>query len=174
MNQPPQQPYYGQQPHGQQPYGQQPYGYPPQQPPKKSRTGLIVGLVIGLVVLLGGGTVLLVVLLGDSGTSGDPRQTAQQYVDAVNNKDAETIVALSCSLGPQYVDGIREELTTKGVEMTLSAEEGTESAASAGYWIDGKLANPDSYEDGELRYRLSLGTTGDRWCVTLGALGLPA
>ncbi|AXB46339.1 hypothetical protein [Amycolatopsis albispora] len=163
-----QQPYYGQQP-----YGQQPYGYP-QQPPKKSRTGLIVGLVVGLVVLLGGGAVLLVVLLSDSGTSGDPRETAQQYVDAVNNRDAERIVALSCSLSPQYVDDILEELTAKGVELTLSPEEGTESAASAGFWLDGKLANPDSYEDGELRYRLNLGTTNDRWCVTLGARGLPA
>ncbi|MGA6163038.1 hypothetical protein [Amycolatopsis magusensis] len=165
MNQPPQQPYH---------YGQQPYGYPPQPPPKKSRTGLIVGLVVGLVVLFGGGAVLLVVLLSDSGTSGDPRATAQQYVDAVNNKDAETIVALSCSLGPQYVDSVREELTSKGVEMTLSPEEGTESAASAGFWIDGKLADPASYEDGELRYRLNLSTTNDRWCVTLGALGMPA
>ncbi len=57
----------GQQPHGQQPFGQQPPGgqpygqqppggqppYPPQPPPRKSSTGLIIGIVLGVVLLVG-------------------------------------------------------------------------------------------------------------------------
>ncbi|ANN15395.1 hypothetical protein SD37_06830 [Amycolatopsis orientalis] len=58
----------------QQPYPPQGYpGYPPPgygPPPKKSNTGLIVGLVIGAVVVLGGGGVGAFLLLsGDSGPS---------------------------------------------------------------------------------------------------------
>lgn len=57
----------------QQPYPPQGYpGYPPPgygPPPKKSNTGLIVGLVIGAVVLLGGGGVAAFLLLSDSGSS---------------------------------------------------------------------------------------------------------
>ncbi|MDH6705587.1 hypothetical protein P3T27_002297 [Kitasatospora sp. MAA19] len=67
------QPQYGYPPQGGQPYGapqqpygapQQPYGVPPQAPygqpgypppPKKGRTGLVVGLVVGALVLGGGG-----------------------------------------------------------------------------------------------------------------------
>lgn len=57
----------------QQPYPPQGYpGYPPPgygPPPKKSNTGLIVGLVIGAVVLLGGGGVAAFLLLSDDNGS---------------------------------------------------------------------------------------------------------
>lgn len=60
----PQQPYgqpqqtYGQQPYGQQPYGQpmqQPYGQPfepAQQPKKKSKKGLIIGIAVAVLVII--------------------------------------------------------------------------------------------------------------------------
>ncbi|MGY1812416.1 DUF4333 domain-containing protein [Blastococcus sp. SYSU D00820] len=52
-----QQPQYGQQPYAQGPqYGGQPGGYG--QPPKKSKTGLIVGLVVLVAVLVAAGIIL--------------------------------------------------------------------------------------------------------------------
>ncbi len=68
---------YGQQ---QDPYGQQQGGYSayPQEggygePPKKKKTGLIVGIAIGAVVLIGGGTGLIIALnSGDDGKSAAP------------------------------------------------------------------------------------------------------
>lgn len=51
-------------PFGQQPGGQ--FGGFGEEPPKKKKTGLIVGLAIGAVVLLGGATGLVIWLTGDS------------------------------------------------------------------------------------------------------------
>jgi len=81
----PQQPYggqqYGQQPYGQpQQYGQQPYGqpqqpygapggYPQPTPPQKSKKGLIIGIVVG-VVALGGIATGVVLALGGGGNGG--------------------------------------------------------------------------------------------------------
>ncbi|WP_340687192.1 hypothetical protein LCL61_13790 [Amycolatopsis coloradensis] len=66
----------------QQPYPPQGYpGYPPPgygPPPKKSNTGLIVGLVIGAVVLLGGGGVAAFLLLSDSGSSSTAAPTSSK------------------------------------------------------------------------------------------------
>jgi hypothetical protein len=75
----------------QQPYGQYPGapGYPPA-PPRKSRTGLIVGLIIGVVVLvcLGvGGFLLLPKLMGGDKSPAGAKAAAQQGVDAVKNGD---------------------------------------------------------------------------------------
>jgi hypothetical protein len=72
---------YGQPPqYGQQPYGGQP-GYPGGgPPPKKSRTGLIIGIVLAAVLVLGGGSVAVWQLTkGDDsgkGASGDTSQSA--------------------------------------------------------------------------------------------------
>jgi hypothetical protein len=46
------------------------------EPPKKSRTGLIVGLVIGGVVVLGGAAALIGLSAGSSGSSGDDGKPA--------------------------------------------------------------------------------------------------
>jgi hypothetical protein len=76
------QPPYGQPPYRQQPYGQQPpygppqyggpqYGPPPYGQPRSARTGTVIALVIGGIVLLAGlGVVLaLIVGSGDNGLS---------------------------------------------------------------------------------------------------------
>jgi Domain of unknown function (DUF4333) len=57
----PQQPAYGQQPYGQPQYGQPQYGQPGYAAPKKSRTGLFLGLG-ALVVVVAVGVVLLLTL----------------------------------------------------------------------------------------------------------------
>ncbi|MFF1795116.1 hypothetical protein ACFVXQ_13015 [Kitasatospora sp. NPDC058263] len=87
----PQPPYGAPQP----PYGaaapQAPYGapgYPVAPPPKKSRAGLVVGLVIGALVLGGGGFGLYKVLGGDTG--GKYKITAAQSLpDGYTQKSAK-------------------------------------------------------------------------------------
>jgi hypothetical protein len=67
----------------QQPYPPQGYpGYPPPSygpPPKKSNTGLIVGLVIGaVVVLVGGGVAAIFLLSGDSSSTASSSPTSSK------------------------------------------------------------------------------------------------
>ncbi len=101
------QPQYGQPQYGQPQYGQpsqSAYGQPPQQPygqypggppfapppPRKSRTGLIIGLVIGVVLLLGigvGGVLLLPKLTGDDKSPAGAKAAAQHAIDLATNGD---------------------------------------------------------------------------------------
>ncbi|MCK2219689.1 DUF4352 domain-containing protein [Actinomadura sp. ATCC 31491] len=88
-----QQPPYGSGPqHPQQSYGsgpQRPYGYGYQQPkpppPKRSNTGLIVLLAVGIPLLLLGGCAAIVAILGDS-TSRDRIVTQPDSPNAVPSK----------------------------------------------------------------------------------------
>ncbi len=65
----PQGPQYPTQGYPQQGYPQPGYPQPGYPPPKKSNTGLIIGIVIGAVVLLGGGGVGAFILLSGDGDS---------------------------------------------------------------------------------------------------------
>ena len=81
---------YGQpygQPYGGTPYGQQPYG-----PPKKSRTGLVVGLVVLAVVVIAA-AILLPILL--SSTRLDPSATARDVAQQFEQREG-VAVDLSC------------------------------------------------------------------------------
>jgi hypothetical protein len=80
-------PPYGQPP--QQQYGQYP-GYPPAAPPRKSRTGLIIGLVIGVVALLClgiGGFLIVPKLMGGDKSPAGAKAAVQQAFDAIRNGD---------------------------------------------------------------------------------------
>ncbi|WP_139980112.1 DUF4878 domain-containing protein [Nocardioides litoris] len=84
---------YGQQGYGQQGYGQQgPHGYG-QQPPKK-KTGLIIGIVGGVLALVIIGVVLAVTLGGGgdkSASEDDPRDTVLALVAAVEDQDCGAV-----------------------------------------------------------------------------------
>lgn len=69
----------------------QPYGYPQQQPPapKKSRTGLIVGIVVGVVVLLAACTGISLFAINALGTAATSTQTPGAFATAT---PAETVV----------------------------------------------------------------------------------
>ncbi|QWF80581.1 hypothetical protein [Amycolatopsis sp. CA-230715] len=87
------------------PYGhgypqQQPYGYgPPGYGPRKSKTGLIVGLAIGGVVLVGGGVTAAILLTAESDPT-DPVPVGQAYADAFNKRDVDTMASLQCKPDP--------------------------------------------------------------------------
>ncbi|MEU9076101.1 hypothetical protein [Kitasatospora sp. NPDC048538] len=103
------QPQYGYPPQGGQPYGapqqpygapQQPYGVPPQAPygqpgypapPKKGKTGLVVGLVVGALVLGGGGFAAWKFMAGDSGGNykiSAPQSLPDGYVQKSSKEEA--------------------------------------------------------------------------------------
>lgn len=185
MTNPPQQPPYGQQPppYGQQPgwqqqpqpgpYGQPdpqahyaqygapgqqppPYGAPPPQPPKKSKTGLWIGLGAGavvIIVLLITGFVAPGFFLGDdeepggSGGSGGtsasgPEGMATQFIEAVNNDDRGTISGMTCSFLPQpskqEIDRILNgEADIKQNGELVRAPESNGAAVTLGGTLDG-------------------------------------
>ncbi|MER7757389.1 hypothetical protein [Kitasatospora sp. NPDC097643] len=123
------QPQYGYPPQGGQPYGapQQPYGVPPQAPygqpgypapPQKGKTGLVVGLVIGALVLGGGGFAAWK-FLGGSDKGGQYKLTAPQTlpdgyvqktakeeaVDAAKNPDSAKVGSNLSALVASYTKG---------------------------------------------------------------------
>ncbi|GAA0642194.1 hypothetical protein GCM10010174_75930 [Kutzneria viridogrisea] len=115
-----QQPGWGQQPGEQQQFGQQPYGQPqpgeqqfgqnpgwaqqqPQfgqpygQPPaKRKRTGLIIGVIAAVVLVLGGGVGAYFLFFTKNAQS-DPEQTGRAVIDALNAKDEPRVLELTCS-----------------------------------------------------------------------------
>jgi hypothetical protein len=81
------------------PYGQQqPYaqGVPPQ-PPRKSKRGLIIGLVVALVALVGGGVTWLALSLGGKSGAASPGEAADTLMTSVQEGD---LVGAMDSLAP--------------------------------------------------------------------------
>jgi hypothetical protein len=79
-------------------YGQeyaQGFGGPPA-PPEKGKTGLLIGIVVGLVVLIAVGVTGFVapgffLSEGNTAGSGGPEKVAQAIVDGINAKDLATL-----------------------------------------------------------------------------------
>jgi hypothetical protein len=131
-------PGYGQQPYGQpgyaqpgypQPgYGQQPYGHPqyseasyapPGTPPKKRRTGLIVGLVAGVVVV----AALAVVLSLSLGTRVLNRAAVQRDVASQFEEREGVAIDLTCASGMKLAKGATYQCqgtTADGENVTLT------------------------------------------------------
>lgn len=84
MSYPPQQPAYGQQP----PPG---YGYMPPPPPRKSRTGLVIGVLAGVFLLVAGVIIAVVAFSGPS-----IQDTAEEYAAAVTSKDVAKTTSMLC------------------------------------------------------------------------------
>lgn len=149
---------YGQPGYPAPPYGQQPYpgGTPYGQPAKKSRgpLALILGLVVAAVVLLG--------IAGAVVFRGDPRDTADEFMAALQAKDIDKAHSLLCadgkekepkeelrssfdldtrtitsySLGPETTrerEGKEETL----VPVTIVYDQGEQAQLSIGVWREG-------------------------------------
>jgi len=170
MTYPPQQPYGQQQPYG---YGP-PQGYPP--PPKKSKTGLIVGLALGAAVLLGGGATALILVMSDgpSGPDGDPAATAQQYVDSVNARDGAAVRALACTpMTESDSKAAASEFAKSGFQLKLAGPSSPPREREAYFWADATRSTPSGSERPEQRYMVHVRVDGSRWCVGMGAMGMP-
>jgi hypothetical protein len=179
QGQPPQQPYgYGQQqpyPQQQQPYGYgPPQGYPPQ---KKNKTGLIVGIVIGAVVVLGGGaTALILVLNGgsSSGPGGDPAAAAQKYADAVNAHDGAAVRGLACTpMTESDSKAAGARFAEFDLKVKVTGPSGTPTDREAYFWLDADSVSANGVDRVNERLMLPVRADGSRWCVGVGALGMP-
>lgn len=112
---------YGQQ-YGQQgQYGQQPFGQPQGgygEPPKKKKTGLIVGLGGGAVVVI---AAFLITAFWVPGflTGDSPRDVAEKAVEGLNNRDVDLIKEVSCN--PDSAGDVSDlEDMPEGVTMKFS------------------------------------------------------
>ncbi|HEX7305220.1 hypothetical protein [Lentzea sp.] len=93
------------------PYGQQQpgfgggYGGPP---PKKSKTGLVVGVVLGVLVLVGGGVTAAVLLTGDD----EPKSSTAAAESGTNGGDTPAPTSKSSSSGgDSAAKDVAEEFT---------------------------------------------------------------
>jgi hypothetical protein len=117
------QPQYGQQPYGQQPpYGQPPYGqqqfgpanyWQPAPPPKRKRTGLLVGVIVAVVVLAAGGvgTWLALNRTAAAGSTGSatPQAAAVKLAADVGNSD---VIGIVNDLPPSEAALVRDSITS--------------------------------------------------------------
>ncbi|WP_156096433.1 hypothetical protein [Amycolatopsis jejuensis] len=143
-------------------------------PPKRRRTGLIIGICLaGVVVLAAAGITIFVVVTDDSvevhRPAGGPEVVVQAYVDAVNQRDPIGLQNVNCHPSTEYpatrsVAGF----ATDGVRMRL----GRKAQASSGwqyYEVEvTRTGRPPSI--GRLEFSQEEGGT---WCVPLTGLGLP-
>ncbi|MGH3434826.1 MAG: flagellar basal body protein FliL [Thermocrispum sp.] len=90
-----------QQPYQQWQQGPPTGGFPPvgygQQPQKKSRRGLVIGLVVALVALVGGGATWLALSLSGSAGAASPGEAADTLMTAVQDGD---VIGMMDSLAP--------------------------------------------------------------------------
>lgn len=120
-------PAYGAVPPG---YGPSPgYGAPLPMPPKKPRTGMVFGILIGSMALIIIGGLLIGQMSGDDGpsSSDSPEAVVEQFAAAMasltdieNPPDAEEVVE---TIGPYFCGELLEE-------MRIATEEDTTASAS--------------------------------------------
>jgi hypothetical protein len=94
------------------------------QPSKKSPLPWILGGGIGLVVIIGLVVVLLVVL---GGNPGDPRATAQEFVDKLNAKQFDQLPPLACESQKQQAEELVDEYNPEKMADELRTMGMTES-----------------------------------------------
>jgi len=156
---------YGQQQYGQpNPYGQeyqQGFGGPPA-PPKKSKTGLLIGIAIAAVVLIAVGVTGFVapgffVSKDDKASSaGGAQQVAQSIVDGINAKDKSALTALKCADAEkdvqQVIDGVSAASNAKlGTVEKVTA---SEYRATVTLSVNGKATTATG----------TISSAGDKWC----------
>jgi hypothetical protein len=157
----PQGPQPGQPPYGTQPYGTQPYGaqpYPYGQPPAKKR-GRKIALIVGGAVAA---AVVALLVLGFVVGSGNPRDTADEFMAALKSKDVDKAHSLLCKDGKEketkdelrkdfnlddrtitnYSLGTERERKREGkdetlIPVTIDYDQGEQVKIDLGVWNEG-------------------------------------
>ncbi|MEC3977043.1 hypothetical protein [Amycolatopsis sp. H20-H5] len=145
-------------------YGQG-FGGPPPQPPKKNKTGLIIGGAIALVVVIALGVTGFVApgffLSKDSTTTAaGPDATAQAIVDGLNKKDRAALTALKCGDAEKDIDEVLAALdSVADVKLSgpLTKVSESEYTAVVALTIDGRPGTTKGTID----------SAGDKWCWKL-------
>ncbi len=122
----PQQPPY--QPYAQQPYAQQPYGAPPYPgafPPKKKKTGLIIGIIAGAVVLIGAALALYLFVFSGTSVTGQWYCEERGRVLVFSGEDTVTGYSLTGTVDGKYeYDKSKSEgtVTANGTALSFKVE----------------------------------------------------
>lgn len=157
-------------------YGQPGMGGPGGQPPKK-KTGLIVGAIIGVVVLLGGifavtafawpGFLTEDEETGSSGSSAE--QVAQSIADALSAKDTATLNQLKCGDADPMVAGVISNTSMiEGARLQGAPTQVDPATYKATMLI--------TVQGAEVPFDGTLAKAGDTWCwktVQVGMGGMP-
>ena len=113
-------------------FGQNPYGQPGQPgggPPRKSKTGLIIGIVIAAVLVLGGGSVAVWQLTkGDDSANNANDQTSQS--SEPTSEDPQTSTDDPTSEPGNGGGGTEEELNTAAQAYVTAVNSQDEAAAT--------------------------------------------
>ncbi|RKS08280.1 cell division protein FtsI/penicillin-binding protein 2 [Nocardiopsis sp. Huas11] len=133
-------------PDGPDDYGHQ--GFPPGPPARKSRRGLIIGVLSAVVVLLliGGGVSWYVL------TMPEPGEATAEYAAAWNGQDYERMAAVTTGDDPAAIlGGIDTGLGVEGVNVAVAEPTADGDTGSAAYEVTVSLANADDWGwEGEL------------------------
>ncbi|GAB2525382.1 penicillin-binding transpeptidase domain-containing protein [Nocardiopsis aegyptia] len=133
-------------PHGPDGFGNQ--GPPPHPPARRSRRGLIIGAVAGVVVLalVGGGVSWYVLNMPE------PGDATTAYAAAWNEQDYERMSAVTTGDDPAAIlGGIDTGLGVEGVDVTVGDPTVEGDSGSATYEVTVSLANADDWGwEGEL------------------------
>lgn len=123
---PPTQPAY--QPYAQPPYGQQPYGVPPYPgapQPKNKKTGLVIGLIAGAVVLIGAALALYFFVFSGTSVAGQWYCEERGQVLVFSGEDTISGYSLTGTVEGQFdFDKSRSEgtITANGTELSFKVE----------------------------------------------------
>ncbi|SDX21196.1 hypothetical protein SAMN05421504_102677 [Amycolatopsis xylanica] len=154
-----QQPYGAYDPNTQQ-YGT--FGGPPE-PPKKSKTGLFIGIGIVVVLLVALGITGFVApgffLSKDSTEAAGPEATAQSIVNGLNAKDKASLTALKCADAEKDIDEVLAALdTVSNVKLDkLDKKSETEYVAAVSMVVKSKPGTATG----------TIVKAGDKWCWKL-------
>lgn len=126
---------YGTQPQPAPPYGTAPYG-PGGMPPKPRRTGLIVGLAVGAVVVVGG-LAALVAVSASSGSSGDGKKAAAATTSAAPSASPSSVdsgvphsIVVPASVGDyRRLTGSVADRLAAGMRKSMGQAQGTYAEA---------------------------------------------
>ncbi|TQS44190.1 hypothetical protein [Cryptosporangium phraense] len=144
-----QQPAYPQPGYQQPAYPQPGYGYPPVPPPKKSNTGLILGIVAGVVVLL-----VVVVSLGLWAISGDDPPTPKPTIAAPSPSVSTSPSPSDPPLLSQFKDPDLRDFARHGTATATTCEVVTSTIPGANAANEAlKCSYTGSFEVYYLRYK---------------------
>jgi hypothetical protein len=155
-------------------YGQPGMGGPGGQPPKK-KTGLIVGAIIGVVVLLGG--IFAVTAFAwpgfltedEEAAANGPEQVAQSIADALNAKDTAALNRLKCGDADPMVSGV----ISNASQIDGAKLQGAPTQVDAATY---KATMLITLEGTEVPFDGTLAKAGDTWCwktVQISMAGMP-
>lgn len=118
-----------QQPYPQQPaYGQPGYGpqQPYAQPPRRSNTGLVVGIVVGVLILLIGGGAAVALVLNNGEDEPDPPPAAASSTPSPSGAASSAGGADPCVIGVWVEKRSAYDFTFEGVTVAMTASGATQ------------------------------------------------